>query len=341
MNKIIYPKLLKENDTIGITATSFGVWQEHDIKRLENAYKNLNSFGYKIIETDNVRKQQKLVSSSAEQRAKEFMELYKRNDVALIAQIRGGEHLMEMLPYIKENEIKNNLAKWVSGYSDSSLLNYYLTTNYNIATLTTTNILNFGMNDIHKSVLNSIDSIKNDYFIEESYELYQTERISKEEDPYIGYNMTEKVEYKHLYGKNKDKIKGRIISGCIDVISLVLGTKYDNTVHFVEQFDEGILWCLENCELSVAELYRRLWQMKEAGWFKNANGFIIGRTRCDQAILGFEYTDVLHKIFDDMNVAVIYDIDFGHVVPRMSIINGSLATFEYENNKGKLHQEMK
>lgn len=81
--------------------------------------------------------------------------------------------------------------------------------------------------------------------------------------------------------------------------------------------------------------------MKEAGWFKNANGFIIGRTRCEQAILGFEYTDVLHKIFDDMNVAVIYDIDFGHVVPRMSIINGSLATFEYENNKGKLHQEMK
>ncbi|MGM9877993.1 MAG: S66 peptidase family protein [Bacilli bacterium] len=341
MSKIIYPKLLKENDIIGITATSSGVSEEHDLLRLENAYKNLNKLSYRVIETNNVRTQKKLVSSSGFKRAEEFMSLWENKDISLIAQVRGGEFLMEMIPFIDENVIKNNSPKWISGYSDSSLLNYYLTTNYNIASLTTTNILNFGMNDIHLSVMNSIECIKNKKFVEESYNLYQFSHSAKEENPYIGYNLTHKVEYKHLYNKNKDKISGRILGGCIDVITILLGTKYDNTASFIEQFDEGILWCIENCELSVAELYRRLWQMKESGWFKNAKGFIIGRSRSTEDYGDFTYEDTLHKIFDDMDVPVIYDIDFGHLAPRMSIINGAFATFEYENHKGKLTQEMK
>ena len=55
----------------------------------------------------------------------------------------------------------------------------------------------------------------------------------------------------------------------------------------------------------------------------------------------FTYLDVLHKIFDDMNVPVIYDIDFGHLAPQWTIINGSYAEFEYENGKGKIKQIMK
>ena len=53
---MIFPSVLKKGDTIGITATSSGLSEEKDIKKLENAINNLNDIGYKVIETDNVRK---------------------------------------------------------------------------------------------------------------------------------------------------------------------------------------------------------------------------------------------------------------------------------------------
>ena len=110
-----------------------------------------------------------------------------------------------------------------------------------------------------------------------------------------------------------------------------MGTKFDNTKNFVNSFDEGVIWCVENCEMSVADLYRALWQMKQSGWFCNKNGVLIGRTFSQADIKDFTYLDVLHKVFDDMNVPVVYDIDFGHLAPQWTIVNGSYAEFEYNN----------
>ena len=121
----------------------------------------------------------------------------------------------------------------------------------------------------------------------------------------------------------------------------LLGTPFDNTIKFCNQFDEGMIWYLENCELAIPTLYRVLWQMKQSGWFKNANGFIIGRTRANNSVEDFEYLDVLHNVFDDMKVPVIYDVDIGHVAPQWTMINGSFAKFEYNLGKGKIIQKMK
>ena len=337
---MVYPKFLEKGDFIGITATSMGVTEENDISRLENAYKNLESYGYKCIETQNVRKNNKFVSSDANVRAKEFEELWQNDKVSLIVSASGGEFLMEMLPYINKESIKNNTPKWVQGYSDTSLLLYYLTTNFNIATVHSINAKSFGMENPYKSIIKTLDILKGETrSLQNSFELYEKERFSDEE--YLaGYNLTEKVEYKHLYGKNNDVIKGRLIGGCIDVISVLLGTKFDNTQNFVKQFDEGMLWYLDNCELSLTSFYRTVWQMKQNGWFNNVKGILIGRTPIEKQIWDLEYEDVLHKAFDDLNVPVIYDIDVGHVAPQWTMINGSLAEFTYKNGKGSIIQSL-
>ena len=53
---INYPKFLKPNDTIGITAPSDGIKKEFDKIRLDLACQKLNSLGYKTIKTENVEK---------------------------------------------------------------------------------------------------------------------------------------------------------------------------------------------------------------------------------------------------------------------------------------------
>ena len=338
---IRYPKNIKKGDIIGVTATSTGITEESYIKRLENAYKNLKELGYNCIETSNVRKNKKFVSSDGKTRAEEFMNLWQDEKISWIAQVYGGEFLMEMIPYIDIDIMKNSEPKWTTGFSDSSLLNFFLTTNFNIATATTDSILHFGMENLYKSLINQINILQNGgKSLQESFELYEKEKFPRDERIYTPYNLTDKVEYKHLYNKDIDIIKGRLIGGCIDVIYHLLGTPYDNTVNFCSQFNDGMLWYLENCEQPVTNLYRILWQMKQSGWFKNAKGFIIGRTRVNATIGEFEYTDALHNIFDDMNVPVVYDVDFGHVAPQWTMINGSYAEFKYDNGKGYIMQDM-
>lgn len=335
---MIYPKLLKKGDFIGVTAPSMGVTDEYDILRLNNAYKNLEKLGYNCIETENVRHNQKFVSSSAKIRAKEFEELWQNEDISLIISASGGEFLMEMLPYINNEIIKNNSPKWVQGYSDTSLLLYYLTTEFNIATIHSVNAKSYGMEKLYDSIIKTLDILNNGgKSIQSNFKLYEKDKFPDNE--YLaGYNLNEKVEYKHLYGKEKEVIQGRLIGGCIDVISILLGTKFDNTRKFIKQFDEGMLWYLDNCELSLMSFYRTVWQMKQNGWFENAKGILVGRTAISKQVWDLDYEETLHKAFDDLNIPVIYDIDVGHLAPQWTMVNGSIAEFTYEEGKGSIVQ---
>lgn len=341
---IIYPEKLSKDKLIGITAPS-------DIANLDTidySKKNIENMGYNVIETDNVRKSDGLVSSSGKIRADEFISLWENNKVGHIISARGGEFLMEMLPYLDkyEDRIKSSIPKWIQGYSDTSLLLYYLTTKYNIATIHAENLGGYSVNKSNidtniKDVVSLLEKCDKGYeFVQNSFEKYQLERYENEEDEKIkGYNLTEKVKYKSLDEKENITFSGRILGGCVDVITMLLGTKYDNTIKYINSCDEGIIWYIDNCELTPQELYRRLWKMKELGWFSNANGFLIGRTLAKNCEY-FTFKEAIERALGDLNVPVIYDVDIGHVPPQVIIINGSYAKFEYINGKGKLIQKL-
>ena len=335
---MIYPEFLKKGDTIGVTATSSGMDDEIDKMTLENAQKNLEKIGYKVIETPNVRMWQKLVSSSGEERAKEFYELWCNDEVKHIIASSGGEFLMEILPWLDKYRLNEKKAKWVQGFSDTSLLLFYLTTKYNIATVHSTNYGGYGKKEIHEVYLKTLEMISRmEDKVQESYEMYESNPINWQRGKEFEMPILDtKVEYRNLYGNDSIQMQGRLIGGCIDVLKTLIGTPYDNTKQFCSQFEEGMLWYLENCEMNVCDLYRALWQMREAGWFNNVKGFLLGRTRSKEEVHGFTYEDVLHSALDDLNVPVIYDIDVGHTQLQWTMINGSKVEFEYDSGRGKL-----
>ena len=335
---IRYPKGIKENDVIGITAIS----STANIEKLEKAEENLVKLGYRIKETENVREQYKLVSSSGKTRAEEFMSLWEDKDVPYIISARGGEFSMEMIPYLHEykEELNTLQPKWMQGYSDTSLINFYLTTNYNIATIHAQNIGDYAMKNYHKSLIDTINMAKlneNDNYVQHSYDKYTARADFGEIEE--EYNLAYDNVYKRLDSDGNVKVSGRLIGGCIDVIKTILGTKYDNVNNFCNQFKEGMIWYLENCEMSVTDLYRSLWQMREAGWFNNVNAFLIGRSYSTESIAEFTYLDALNDALKEFNVPIIYDVDLGHIPPQMTYINGAFAEFEYINSKGILEQK--
>ena len=336
---IIYPNVLKKGDSIGIISPSMS----NEPEKIDKAIMNIEMLGYKVVEGSLTRNSIiKCVSGSVTDRANEFISMWKNEDVKYIIGSTGGEFLMEILPdvekiFLSEKLYKN--PKWIQGYSDITTLLFYLTTKYNIATIEMCNLGKYAMKPLHESLLipfsitsNLLDNV------EYNYEYWEKEK--NEEDTSYQFNLTEKSKCKLLFG-SKAEFSGRLIGGCLDTVSLFVGTKWDNVENFINQFPEGIIWHLENCELNQAEMYRRLWFMKQQGWFKNCKGFIFGRTHMEEPFYDFEYIDVLEKALSDLNVPIVYDIDIGHTMPQWTIINGSLGRVKFDNGKCELLQQFK
>ena len=337
---MIYPKFLKPGDTMGICAPSSGIEaddQSYDVS-LNNLKKEFN-----IVETENVRTGL-TPSSDAQTRAKEFNELLKRDDIDFIYSASGGDFLMEVLPYIDDELIKeaiaNNKTKWFAGYSDPTSLLYYLTTKYDIATLYGTNAGSLAQRNLHKSLQDAISIIKGDIPVQISFERYQ--RASWDEIKANGDNdyLLNTPDIWKTPNGDVD-IEGRLIGGCIDCFVFFRGTQFDHTLDFIERYkDDGIIWYFDNFALRAEDLYSELWAMKQSGYFKYAKGFVFGRTLIESTLMDLSYEDAIKRALGD-KIPIIMEADVGHVKPTFSLINGSIAHFRAKDGKGSLEMQLK
>ena len=308
---MIYPKFLNNKSTIGITAPSAGVG--HKLESFDLSIKNINKH-FNIIETESVRNNN-VVSNIPQIRGKEFNELINNKDVDMIFCACGGDFCISSLEYIDFESFKNN-PKWIEGYSDPTSILYYITTKYDIATIYGNNASSFNQIKLHKSLEYNIELIKGNINKQEKYDLYESVRGEKE------YNLTEPVRYKNING-NVDECS-RIIGGCLDVLTNIVGTKYDYTKEFIERYkNDGIIWYFDIFSLTSEDLYNKLYQFKYAGYFKYTKCIIIGRILFKNSFTETTYEDVFKEVLPD--IKIIYDFDIGHVPPKMTIINGSLV----------------
>lgn len=337
---MIYPKFINKGDSIGVTAPSDGKVDSLDLVRLNNAYLKLENVGFKIVETNNVRCSDKGRSASGKDRAKFLEELFLNDDVKGIISCSGGEFLIEILPFIDFRIIKDN-PKWFCGYSDNTGVSFVITTMLDIASMYSDNISCFGMDKWHSSVKGFLEILKGNVIEQNSFSKYQGKYLEYKTGV-EGYELDSVVKYKNLYGEDKVEIEGRLIGGCLDVLLCLVGTKYDCVSSFIEKYkDEGMVWFLESCDLSSEQVIRGLWQLREAGWFKYAKGFIFGRPVYRNSSCDISYEAAIRSSLDSLGVPVIVDADFGHTVPRMTLINGSYVSIKSSNGKGNIKMILK
>jgi len=337
---MIYPSFIREKDTIGISAPSDGVVDEVKIYRLDNAINNFKKLGFNILETSNVRSSIKGRSSSPLEQTRQLESLYTNNDVKAIISVGGGDFLLEMLSCLDLSVIKNN-PKWIQGYSDPTGLLYTITTNLDIATIYADNFKSFGMKKWDKSLVNNLEILKGNLLVQNSFSKYESEGF----DEVIGdevYNLNKDVYWNIITNHKSVDISGRIIGGCIDVLSDLFGTKYDKTIDFIEKYkDDGIVWYFDNFGLSSEHLIRTLWKFKENGWFKYTKGIIFGRSMTLLSYNDISFEEAIIHSLGDLDVPIITNADIGHVPPRLTIINGALTNIKVKNGNGKIEFSLK
>jgi muramoyltetrapeptide carboxypeptidase LdcA involved in peptidoglycan recycling len=109
---------------------------------------------------------------------------------------------------------------------------------------------------------------------------------------------------------------------------MLIGTPFDKVSDFITRYyHDGFLWFLETSDLSSLATLRSLWQLKEAGWFRNCKGILFGRPANQETPFDVTFEDVLHDIFDALSIPVVTGLDIGHVPPSWSIITGAMGDF--------------
>lgn len=326
-----YPQFLKSNSIIGVSAVSCGIGDR--ISDYEKSIETLKSQSYQILETESVRNKG-FVSNTSIIRGKEFNNIYDNEKVDMVMCATGGDFCLDILPYI-DFEIINNNPKWIQGASDPTSILYVVTTALDIATIYGLNSTSYDDYPLHDCQSNNLEILKGNIVKQNSFAFYEKDKNFNSNKR----NLTSKVKWEAVNGDFK--AQGRIIGGCIDVLRNLIGTPYDYTKEFIKKYEnDGIIWYFDIFSLSSEDFYLTLYQMNLAGWFKNIKAVVIGRVMFPQRFNDdFDYKDAALKIFG--KIPIIMEADIGHVFPKMTIINGSMATIEFIDNKGSIQLELR
>lgn len=325
---MIYPQFLKEGDTIGICAPSAGVGRKLDNYIRSNEV--LASKGYFVKETASVRKDNPC-SASAKRRAKELDELVMDQEVKLVLAAAGGDFMLEMVPYVNFEHIRQN-PKWLCGTSDPTNLLFTVTTMLDIATF-------YGFNGA--GFIDKRNRPQNTFFSYLQGNL-KSQRSYRKFNPFIDtINDRRNLQDVRWIAKEDIAFSGRLIGGCIECIAKLIGTRFDYTNDFIDRYGhEGIVWYLDIFSMSSYEFYLTLLQFKNAGWFRNCSGVLISRPAFPNVEdKKLDYIKAADKALG--KIPHICEMDIGHTDPAMTLINGAAVSVTCADGAGKISFKLK
>lgn len=301
---MIKPDSLKKDSTILIASPSNGLKKEKKIKSLETLIDKFKSNNFKVLEDSHTRESINGASSTVQKRAKELEEAILNKDIDYILSVSGGDYFLEVLDFIDLDIIKDNI-KWLQGHSDITPLLFLTTTKYDIQTIYSFNAANMG-------------SVSNDEF-NNNLNILKGEKISQKD--FINY--PEFKEKKPWTFQKDINLKGKMIGGYLGCLIDILGTKYDCTLDFIEKYkEEGIIWYFDIDYISMEDLFRDLWHLRNAGWFKYTKCILFGRSE-EESFTGITIDEAILRGLGDLKIQYVTNFDLGHTNPRITIVNGS------------------
>ena len=339
------PKKLNKGDKIAIVSLSRGLLGMPFCKHeLDLGIKRLKEFGLDPIIMPNAAKDMEYLEKHPEKRAEDLKAAFKDKEIKAIINAIGGEDTYKTIPYLMEDDefkeiIKEN-PKIFMGFSDTTnnhlMLNRLgLSTFYGPCFLIDIAELDKEMLPYTKEAINTLFENKNQLEIKSSPVWYKDREDYSEEQLNI---PREKVEENHSFEtiNGTGIIEGKLYGGCIEILydamygkTSEIYKKYD-ILPTIEEWKEKILFIeTSDNKISPEELKNILIKMKEDKILESVKGLLVGKP-IDE-IYYDEYKKIYKEVFKDIKTPILYNINFGHSVPRCILPYDAITKVDFDN----------
>lgn len=348
---MIRPKKLNKGDKIAVVSLSRGLLGMPFCKHeLEIGLQRLKDFGLVPVVMPNALKDINYLENHPEEKASDLKTAFMDDDIKGIICAIGGDDTYRTIPYLMEdkefiNAVKTH-PKVFMGFSDTTNnhLMFYklgLQTFYGQAFLTDLAELDTEMIPYTKKYFEKLFMDSHTYEITSSPVWYfERENFGPEEIGKSRKSQIEKHGFEVLNGKVK--VVGNLYGGCIESLyDAYTGERHgdDNEIYAkynllptLDEWKEKILF-LETSEeqISPDKLEQILMTLKNNKILENVKGILVGKPMNEKYYE--EYKEVYKKVFANLDTPILYNINFGHSIPRCIIPYGAKAIIDYDNKK--------
>ncbi len=345
------PYKLNKGDKVAIVSLSRGLLGMPFCKHeLDLGIKRLEEFGLVPVIMPNALKDMNYIEEHPEARASDLKEAFMDNEIKAIICAIGGDDTYKTIPYLMEDEeFKNavkNHPKIFTGFSDTTnnhlMLNKLgLSTFYGPCLMVDLAELDNEMLPYTKETFEKFFKNEDGYEIEsspvwyydrESYGVEELGKPRKKQEELHGYEV--------LNGNGV--VTGYLYGGCLDSLySIYASDRYGNEYEVYAKYDilptidewkEKILFVETSEERMLpSKLEEILYYFKDKKILQNVKGIIVGKP-IDEKYYD-EYKEVYRKVFEDIKTPVLYNVNFGHSLPRCLLPYDALTTIDFDKKK--------
>ena len=348
---MVKPKKLNKGDKIAIVSLSNGLlgmpYCRHE---LDIAIGRLKDFGLEPVIMPNSLKDKDYLKNHPEARASDLKKAFMDDSIKAIITAIGGNDTYKTIPYLMTDcefiETVKNKPKIFIGFSDTTnnhlMLNKLgLSTFYGPCLLNDIAELDYEMLPYTKEYFMKLFLNESGYEIKSSTVWYSDRKSYGPEE--IGKPRLMHYEqhgYETLNGEGI--VTGKLYGGCLESIyKAFTGIQFEDQPEVYnkygifpteEEWKEKVLF-LETSEATNPPeiLEKMLMEFKNRNIFNLVKGIIIGKPM-DEKYYN-EYKEVYKKVFINLDTPILYNVNFGHSVPRCIIPYDAEATIDYDNKK--------
>ncbi len=343
------PKKLNKGDKIAVVSLSRGLLGMPFCKHeLDLGVKRLKDFGLEVVIMPNALKDMDYLKDHPEARASDLKKAFMDDSIKAIITAIGGDDTYKTFPYLMDDpefiDAVKKHPKIFTGFSDTTnnhlMLNKLgLSTFYGPCLLVDLAELDNEMLPYTKEYFEKYFKNENGYEIKSS-PIWYYDRESYGEDALGTPRKQAKEEHGYEVLNGSGKVTGKLYGGCIESIYVAYtGNRYGDENKVYEKYNilptddewkEKILF-LETSEEKPTpeELEKMLMELKNRNILKLVKGIIVGKP-IDEKYYD-EYKTVYDKVFSDLETPVLFNVNFGHSVPRCVLPYDALATIDYDN----------
>ncbi|BBM82116.1 S66 peptidase family protein [Candidatus Uabimicrobium amorphum] len=316
--QLIKPDKLKKGDTIGVFTPSSPAYDIND-QLFVNGLRNLEKSGFKtkLGFLTAQRASQGYRSGTAQDRAKEFMELIHDDDVKALMSTIGGMNSSSLIPYLDFAAIRK-ARKVICGYSDVTSLHLAILKYAGLKTLYGPAVMTW-FGEYPDGVAQSTQS-----FLQAATDNSDKERLLT---PFAMWSNHcrdwQNGDWKNVprqWQKNKGwkvlnpgRVEAQIVVANLNTLLSAAGTEYFPDI-------EGKILAVEEMFAPWSQEERSLRQLQLMGVFDKIAGFIMGKVeKSDNEGASFSLDDLLLEVVGNREYPIVSEFDCAHTIPMHTI----------------------